>query len=164
MVQFVSFDTYEQKLSIIQTATLIIKEVSQIILTYDCVCVKPGMAVNCVDKFGKIYYATVLWMNTNSAIVYYHGWKIGHNEEVRFDKISFKNREEVIQSHFYYIFRGKSKEECLSRMITLEKEGFPLNIIIFTMYYLDFATVEIEIVRQEVIRTASRVWEEFSHN
>jgi hypothetical protein len=156
MAIFVSPDTYEQKLHMLQDETLVIKDLAQIILLYDCVCLKPGSEINCTDKYNKIYYSTVLCMNNNAAIVYYHGWRVKHIEEVPFDKISLKNREEIIQSHFYLISRGRSEEECLSTIIALETEGYQLNRIISKMP----ATIAIKTIRQRVIRAASLIFEE----
>jgi hypothetical protein len=159
MTEFVSSDTYEQKLHMLQYETLINKDVLYVILSYDCVCVKPGMAVNCCDKLGKIYYA--MWMNTNSAIVYYHGWQTKQNEEVMFDKLSLRNREEIIESHSISISKVKNREQWLPIAVSLENEGFQLNRILGKIvYYPDFEVTRVDRLREMLFSAAASIFEE----
>jgi hypothetical protein len=148
MVDFISFDIYEQKLYIIATETQIIKDVTNLILSYDCVVLKPGSLVNCVDEPGKMYLSTVLMTSTNTALVHYNGWNIKYNEEIEFcaeqPRLSMPNRDQVIQSHFKII---QARNECTIEQYwqiiqSLENEGFCLNRILSSMYVYQPFTLE----------------------
>jgi hypothetical protein len=154
MVEFVSPDIYEEKLFIIETETLIIKDLSQIILSYDCVCLRPGMRINCRTNFDRLYFATCLMVTTNSAIVCYDNYN-DSIQEVRFYQIRSRNRNEIIEFHLRHFQREQTtnilKNDLLMLINTLENEGFPLNHVVSCVCNpLYMFSLDIMVVRQRV--------------
>jgi hypothetical protein len=148
MVDFVSQSIYEQRFEKISNTTKIIKDLTDLILSYDSFLLKSGSLINCIDRCGRFYFSTVLAVTTDSAIVHFHGWNSTHNEEIIFSphnyRISLFNRNEIIDSHFKFIRCRNvcTKEQVISIVQSLEAEGLHISRILATMFTRQVFTID----------------------